>query len=108
MKKFKIFTCIFLALLVCATIGVVSAEDPFSGYSITGKVFVSSATFDPAVFFTGDKGTVTYVVTNSNTNTSVKLNHVSFSDEKICSVEKISSREKRVVIDQKIQGTVPP
>jgi len=28
--------------------------------------------------------------------------------EIFCSVEKISSREKRVVIDQKIQGTVPP
>ncbi|MGB9177208.1 MAG: hypothetical protein WCB46_10800 [Methanoregula sp.] len=47
---------------------------------ITGKVFVSGVTFDPPDFFTGDKGTVTYVVINSNTNTSVMLNHGTFYD----------------------------
>ena len=50
---------------------------------ITGRVFVTNVTFDPAVFFSGDKGTATYTVMNSNTNTSVMLNHGSFSDEKI-------------------------
>lgn len=83
MKKFKVFTCIFLALLVCATIGVVSAEDPFSGYSITGKVFISNTTISPGTFFTGDKGTITYLISNGNVNTSVKMNHASFSDNDI-------------------------
>jgi hypothetical protein len=50
---------------------------------ITGKVFVSDVTFEPAVFFTGDMGTVTYTVINSNTNTSVMLNHGTFYDDNI-------------------------
>ena len=83
MKIFKVFTCIFLALLVCATIGVVSAEDPFSGTSITGKVFISNTTVSPGTFFTGDKGTITYLISNGNVNTSVKLSHASFNDNDI-------------------------
>jgi len=77
------FSGIVLALLVSAMIGVVSADLTQSMSPVTGKVFVSSVTFDPTVFFTGDKGTVTYEVTNSNTNTSVVLNHGTFYDEKL-------------------------
>lgn len=88
MRINQVFTSIFLALLVCGTIGVVSAytslsEDPVSGTYYTGKVYVSSTTFDPAVFFTGDKGTVTYVLTNGNANTSVKMTHGTFHDSDI-------------------------
>jgi hypothetical protein len=85
MKKIKLLICTFLALL--ALVSVCSADlDPWSPYygsPTTGKVFVSNVTYDPAVFFTGDKGTVTYTVSNGNTNTSVKLNHVSYSDQDI-------------------------
>ena len=71
---------ICLVLLITSIIGIASADLTQAQAPVTGKVFVSSATFDPAVFFTGDKGTATYVVTNSNTNTSVMLNHGTFSD----------------------------
>jgi len=71
---------ICLVFLITSIIGIASADLTQVQAPVTGKVFVSSATFDPAVFFTGDKGTATYVVTNSNTNTSVMLNHGTFSD----------------------------
>jgi len=73
-------TVICLIILGTMITGVVNADNSQSMAPVTGKVFVSSTTFDPAVFFTGDKGTATYVVTNSNTNTSVMLNHGTFSD----------------------------
>jgi len=71
---------ICLVFLITSIIGIASADLTQAQAPITGKVFVSSTTFDPAVFFTGDKGTVTYEVMNSNTNTSVMLNHGTFSD----------------------------
>jgi hypothetical protein len=87
MKINRIFTGIALLLLMSMTVCVVSGEtysllyeDPVTGTYYTGKVFVSNTTFDPVVFFTGDKGTVTYLVTNGNANTSVKLNHITFYD----------------------------
>jgi hypothetical protein len=45
-----------------------------------GKVYVSSVTYDPAVFFTGDVGTVIFEVTNGNTDQGVVVNHATFSD----------------------------
>jgi hypothetical protein len=80
MKIHQIVTTLCLMLLCSAVIGVVSADLDQSMSPITGKVYVSSVTFDPEVFFTGDSGTATYVVTNSNTNTSVMLNHGTFQD----------------------------
>lgn len=74
---------LIFAILLCSLTGIVSADLTQSMSPITGKVFVTNVTFDPAVFFSGDKGTVTYTVMNSNTNTSVMLNHGSFYDEKI-------------------------
>jgi hypothetical protein len=50
---------------------------------LTGKVYVSSVTFDPEVFFTDDIGTATFVVTNGNDNQSVMLNHARFDDANI-------------------------
>jgi hypothetical protein len=47
------------------------------------NIYVSGVTYDPAAFFTGDAGTVTYSVTNGNPNTSVVVNHASFSDNQI-------------------------
>ena len=79
-------TCITLVLLMSMTVGVVSGEfanineDPVSGTYYSGRVFVTETTFDPGVFFTGDKGTVTYTVKNGNSNTSLKLTHGMFYD----------------------------
>jgi hypothetical protein len=48
-----------------------------------GNVYVSSVTYDPGSFFTGDSGTVMVYVTNSNTGTSVVINHATIGDENI-------------------------
>ena len=45
------------------------------------KVYVSSVTYDPGVFFTGDTGTATFALTNSNTDQTVVVSHATFSDE---------------------------
>jgi len=82
----KTILSVFLALLVSMAVGVVSGaytnlnEDPVSGTYYTGKVYVAETTFDPGTFFTGDQGTVTYKITNGNTNTSIRLNHALFRD----------------------------
>jgi hypothetical protein len=82
--KFSRNVTVFLTILLLSTLaGVASADLTQSMSPVTGKVFVSNVTFDPAVFFVGDRGTATYTVMNSNTNTSVMLNHGSFYDEDI-------------------------
>jgi hypothetical protein len=83
MKNNQIFIITCIALLFCSVTGFASADLTQSLAPITGKVFVSSTTYYPEVFFTGDKGTVTFDVMNSNTNTSVMLNHGAFSDPDI-------------------------
>jgi hypothetical protein len=83
MKDNRIVSLTFLALMFCAMTGFATADLTQSLAPITGKVFVSSTTYYPEVFFTGDKGTVTFDVMNSNTNTSVMLNHGTFSDPDI-------------------------
>jgi len=83
MRLNRIFNLFVMALLVIALTGVVSADLTQIMSPVTGKVFVSGVTLDPAVFFTGDKGTITYTVINSNTNTSVMLNHGRFYDNNI-------------------------
>jgi len=47
------------------------------------NVYVSSMSYNPAVFFTGDKGTYTAYVTNGNANQTVSVNHASFGDSNI-------------------------
>jgi len=83
MKHNCIFTIPVIFLLLSALTGVVSADLTQIMSPVTGKVFVSGVTLDPAVFFTGDRGTITYTVINSNTNTSVMLNHGRFYDNNI-------------------------
>jgi hypothetical protein len=47
-----------------------------------GKVYVSSATYDPAVFFPGDKGTLTVEVMNGNAvDTGISVNHATLSGD---------------------------
>jgi hypothetical protein len=83
MKDKRIVSLTFMVLMFCAMTGFATADLTQSLAPITGKVFVSSTTYYPEVFFTGDKGTVTFDVMNSNTNTSVMLNHGTFSDPDI-------------------------
>jgi hypothetical protein len=80
MNFHSILTTACMVLLLGALTGTVSADLDQAHSPITGKVFVSSVTFDPEVFFSGDTGVATYTVMNSNTNTSVMLNHGTFQN----------------------------
>ncbi|ABS55544.1 conserved hypothetical protein [Methanoregula boonei 6A8] len=74
-------------LLLAVTLGIfaipVSAYPTPYSLSADSSVYVSNVTYYPGAFFSGDSGTVTYQVINGNTNTSMVVNHASFSDTDI-------------------------
>ncbi|HEX3001205.1 MAG TPA: hypothetical protein VHN82_02380 [Methanoregula sp.] len=72
---------IFLALGILA--GSASAYSSPESIAAAGKVYVSSVSIDPEVFFTGETGTATFYVTNGNANTSISINHATFGDKNI-------------------------
>ena len=64
--------------------GVAAAETSAASLTSAGEnVYVSSVTYDPPVFFTGDTGTVAYSITNGNADQSVTVNHATFGDTNI-------------------------
>ena len=90
-------SCRFFILALLAVLALVL---PASGYTTldslnaAGRVYVSNVTLDPGVLFTGDKATVTFAVTNGNTNSTttttdggatygVMFNHATFGDSDI-------------------------
>jgi len=76
------FIILVILCLLCLC-GAVSAYVTAESIASSEKVYVSSVTYDPGAFFVGDTGTVTFSVTNSNTNQSVVVSHATFSDESI-------------------------
>jgi hypothetical protein len=81
----KIFSITLISILVVITL-LSSAAYAFStpdSIVAAGKVYVSSTTYDPEVFFPGDTGTVTFVVMNGNADTGVVINHATLIDKNI-------------------------
>ena len=77
---------IILAALIGISLlfGAAYAETTSDTLTALGRnVYVSGVTYDPAVFFTGDSGTVTFHVTNGNANQTISVNHASFGDQDI-------------------------
>ena len=74
---------ILITLCLLCLCGAVSAYVTTEGIMSSEKVYVSGVTYDPGAFFTDDTGTVTFSVTNSNTDQSVVVSHATFSDESI-------------------------
>ncbi len=76
---------IFLVLIIIMGFLVLPASAYSTPESIIAadKVYVSGATYDPAVFFPGDKGIVTVDVTNGNNVTGVNINHATLSNDVI-------------------------
>ena len=72
---------VFLALGVLT--GSASAYSSPEAIAAAGKVYVSSVSIDPEVFFTGESGTATFYVTNGNANQSISVNHATFGDKDI-------------------------
>jgi len=83
MKNKLTYLSIFLCLLIIAATGAVNAYATTDSLTAAGKVYVSKITYDPAVFFTDDTGTVTVEVTNGNTDLGVVVNHATLSDKNI-------------------------
>ncbi|PKL69702.1 MAG: hypothetical protein CVV30_09160 [Methanomicrobiales archaeon HGW-Methanomicrobiales-1] len=70
-------------------VGIVAADFTNPASIIAAdKVYVSGVTYDPAVFFPGDRGTLTIDITNGNTVEGITVNHAIVSSEGI----KITSR----------------
>jgi hypothetical protein len=77
---------IFLAALIGISLvfGAACADTTSDTLTALGRnVYVSGVTYDPAVFFTDDSGTVTFHVTNGNANQTISVNHASFGDQNI-------------------------
>ncbi len=84
MKTVRIISLICLVLLAGAMVGVVSGDYTTPESIVAAdKVYVSGATYNPAVFFPWDKGTLTIDVTNGNTATGVNVNHAALSSDAI-------------------------
>jgi len=84
MNTVRLVPLICLVLLACAMVGVVAADFTTPESIVAAdKVYVSGVTYDPAVFFPGDKGTLTVDVTNGNNGTGVNINHAILSSDTI-------------------------
>jgi hypothetical protein len=79
MKNIFLIGLVTVCLLVCT--GAVSAYTTPESIVASGKVYVSEVTYDPAAFFSGDTGTVTFDVTNGNTDQGIVINHATFADQ---------------------------
>jgi hypothetical protein len=80
MKKTLFIPIIALCLFLGTMTMVTSAYGTPESIVAAGRVYVSSVTYDPAVFFTGDIGTATVEVTNGNTDQGVVVNHATLSE----------------------------
>ena len=83
MKKNLCIIILAIVLVFGTGISAVTAFETPESIIAAGNVYVSNVTYDPGTFFTGDSGTVMVYVTNSNTDTSVVVNHVTIGDENI-------------------------
>ena len=83
MKTLQYISLITLVLLGCSMVGIVAGLATSDSINESDKVYVSSATYDPEGFFSGDTGTLTIAVTNGNTDKGVAVNHAQLSGDAI-------------------------
>src|SRR5512137_798644 len=83
MKTLQYISLITFVLLVCSMVGLVAGLATSESMNVADKVYVSSATYDPEGFFSGDTGTLTIAVTNGNTDTGIVVNHAQLSGDAI-------------------------
>jgi len=76
----SLFGILVFVVVVTTTVNAFTTPDSITA---AGKVYVSSVTYNPAVFFPGDTGTVTIQVTNGNNNSGIVVNHATFNDNEI-------------------------
>jgi hypothetical protein len=83
MQKKSRFAAILAVILIAVIVGSAGAYQTPESIVAADKVYVSGATYDPAVFFPGDKGTLTVDVTNGNTDRGIVINHATLSSDTI-------------------------
>jgi hypothetical protein len=83
MKTLQYISLITLVLLGCSMVGMAAGLATSDSINESDKVYVSSATYDPEAFFSGDTGTLTIAVTNGNTDKGVAVNHAQISGDAI-------------------------
>lgn len=83
MKTVQYISLITLVLLGCSMVGLVAGLATSESMNVADKVYVSSATYDPEGFFSGDTGTLTIAVTNGNSDNGVVVNHAQLSGDAI-------------------------
>lgn len=83
MKTFCYITRIMLVLFIGSLVGVVVGYSTPESIIAADKVYVSGVTYDPAVFFPGDSGTVSVEITNGNTDTGISINHATLESDTI-------------------------
>jgi hypothetical protein len=81
MQKTRTLSLFLGLLLIAACIIPVNAYETPESIVAAGKVYVSNTTYDPGVFFSGDSGTATFIVTNGNTDQGVVVNHATLSED---------------------------
>lgn len=80
-NRIVMFTCIMLSL--CFIIGISGAFETPESITAAANVHVSQVTLEPGTLFTGDTGTATIDVKNSDAKTGSVVNHVSLTNTKI-------------------------
>lgn len=83
MKNTRFIVLSVILLMFGIGVGAVTAQQTSDSLAAANNVYVSNVTFDPGTFFTDDTGTVMVYVTNSNSDTSVVVNHATFGDKNI-------------------------
>ncbi len=82
MKIGQYLTIVSLMVLIILP-GVALAYATPDSIIAAGKVYVSNVTVDPGVFFTDDRGTITYEVSNGASEQGIVVNHAILTDPNI-------------------------
>ena len=83
MKKISALSIFSIFLFIALLSPAVHAFSTPESIIAAGKVYISSTTYDPEVFFPGDTGTVTFVVMNGNADTGIVVSHATLIDDNI-------------------------
>ncbi len=85
MKIDQYLTIVSLMVLIILP-GVALAYATPDSIVAAGKVYISNVTVDPGVFFTDDRGTITYEVSNGASEQGIVVNHAILTDPNIRSI----------------------
>jgi hypothetical protein len=80
MQKTRHISIVLSLLLIAGCMVSAGAYETPESIVAAGKVYVANTSYDPGVFFSGDTGTVTFVVSNGNSEQGVVVSHATLSE----------------------------